>query len=114
MILVLDKHKEEVDSRLVFQVKGAVYGGRGGRAQVQRYCEEVSSISCLKICTCLIIVIYSSLIISCICIFQYIKTLRFSFENAFANNSGTVYCSDNFLCAKRTVKYVSYFFLYIL
>jgi len=45
MILVLDKVKkqeEEVDNRLVFQAKGAVYGGE--RAQVQRYCEEVASI----------------------------------------------------------------------
>jgi len=43
MILVLDNHKkEEVGSRLVFQAKGAVYGGE--RAQVQRYCEEVASI----------------------------------------------------------------------
>ena len=31
-----------MDSRLVFQAKGAVYGGE--RAQVQRYCEEVASI----------------------------------------------------------------------
>merc|ERR1719500_37289 len=42
MILLLDNHKKKVDSRLVFQAKGAVYGGE--RAQVQRYCEEVASI----------------------------------------------------------------------
>ena len=46
MILVLDEDREEeVASRLVFQAKGAVFGGE--RAHVQRYCEElVSSLSC--------------------------------------------------------------------
>ena len=43
MILLLDKDREEkVASRLVFQAKGAVYGGE--RAQVQRQCEEVAII----------------------------------------------------------------------
>jgi len=43
MILILDKEKrEETASRLVFQAKGAVFGGE--RAQVQRYCDEVASI----------------------------------------------------------------------
>ena len=38
-----DKDREEkVASRLVFQAKGAVYGGE--RAQVQRQCEEVAII----------------------------------------------------------------------
>ena len=41
--MLLDKYKdreEKVASRLVFQAKGAVYGGE--RAQVQRHCEEVA------------------------------------------------------------------------
>lgn len=43
MILLLDTQKpENVESRLVFQAKGAAFGGE--RAQVQRYCEEVANI----------------------------------------------------------------------
>ena len=43
MLLDKDKDREEkVASRLLFQAKGAVYGGE--RAQVQRHCEEVASI----------------------------------------------------------------------
>ena len=45
MVLNLDKDREvEVDgaSRLVYHAKGGVYGG--DRAQVQRYCDEISKI----------------------------------------------------------------------
>jgi len=43
MVLKLDSDvKEDSDNRLVFHAKGAVYGGE--RAQVQKYCDEISKI----------------------------------------------------------------------